>query len=169
MLFFGWMSWGPVQFRVSEALTVLALFTPYAVVGLGLGCVVANLVNIPLSGVGALGMLDVVFGSVATVCGAAFTWHFRERRALAVAGPVLANALIVPAYLPWMLSGMGFYTIPFTSIDLEGSYAAMYVFGLVATGFGEAVVMYLVGLPLAAALEKTGLVRILAGSEEVSA
>ena len=148
MLFLGWMSWGPIQFRISEAVTVLALFTADAIPGLSLGCVIANVANIALSGVGTLGLLDVVFGSLATAFGAAFSWHFRKRPALAVLGPVLANAIIVPAYLPIMLKGLGFYTIPFTSIDLEGSYVLMYLFGFVATGIGEAAVMYLLGLPL---------------------
>ena len=148
MLFLGWMSWGPIQFRISEAITVLALFTADAIPGLSLGCVIANVANIALSGVGTLGLLDVIFGSLATAIGAMFSWHFRKRPAIAVLGPVLANAIIVPAYLPIMLKGLGFYTIPFTSIDLEGSYVLMYLFGFVATGIGEAAVMYLLGLPL---------------------
>jgi uncharacterized membrane protein len=162
MLFLGWMAWGPVQFRISEALVVLALFTADAIPGLTLGCVIANVANIALSGVGTLGLLDVVFGSLATLLGAMFTWHFRNRPALALLGPVIANGLIVPAYLPFMLQGLGFYTIPFTSIDLEGAYVPMYLFGLVATSFGEAVVMYVLGLPLYHALEKTPLVSLLA-------
>lgn len=159
MLLLGSLAWGPVQFRVSEALCVLALFTPAAVPGLTLGCVIANVANIALSGAGMLGMLDVVFGSLATCAGAAFTWKFRSRPALALAGPVFANALIVPAYLPLLLQGIGFYTIPFTSISLDGAYPFMYLFGLVATGLGEAVIMYVLGYPLARSLEKTPFVK----------
>lgn len=157
MLFLGWMSWGPIQFRISEAITVLALFTSDAIPGLSLGCAIANIANIALSGVGTIGLLDVVFGSLATAIGAAFSWHFRKRPALAVLGPVLANAIIVPSYLPIMLKGLGFYTIPFTSIDLENSYALMYLFGFVATGIGEAAVMYLLGLPLYRVLKRAPL------------
>jgi uncharacterized membrane protein len=157
ILFMGGLAWGPVQFRLSEALVVLALFTPDAVPGLALGCVVANAANIVLGGTGTLGLLDVVFGSVATALGAAITWRLRRHPALALLGPVLANALIVPAYLPVMLAGLGFYTIPFTSISLEGSYPLMYLFGLVTTGLGEAVVIYALGLPLSRALRRTGL------------
>lgn len=159
LLFLGSFAWGPVQFRVSEAACVLALFTADAVPGLALGCAIANLANIALSGTGMLGMLDVVFGSLATALGAWFTWRNRRRPALALMGPVLANALIVPLYLPLMLQGIGFYTIPFTSIAIDGAYPAMYVFGLLATGIGEAVVMYVLGLPLARALSKTSLPR----------
>lgn len=159
LLFLGSLAWGPVQLRVSEALCVLALFTADAVPGLALGCALANLANIVFSGTGMLGMLDVVFGTLATGLGAWFTWKFRRRPAVAVLGPVLANALIVPAYLPLLLQGIGFYTIPFTNISIDGAYPAMYAFGLVATGIGEAIVMYVLGLPLARALGKTSLVR----------
>lgn len=159
LLFLGSLAWGPVQFRVSEALCALALFTADAVPGLALGCAIANLANIVLSGTGTLGMLDVVFGTLATALGAWFTWRNRRRPALALLGPVLANALIVPAYLPLMLQGIGYYTIPFTNIALDGAYPAMYAFGLLATGIGEAVVMYVLGLPLARSLAKTSLPR----------
>lgn len=169
LLFLGSLAWGPVQFRVSEAVCVLALFTADAVPGLALGCLIANVANIALSGTGMLGMLDVVFGTLATLIGAAFTWKFRRRPVLALMGPVIANALIVPAYLPLLLQGIGFYTIPFTSIALDGAYPAMYVFGLLTTGLGEAVVMYVCGLPLARALAGTPLVRQLDASEVAAA
>jgi uncharacterized membrane protein len=145
---------------------VLALFTPDAIPGLALGCAIANLVNIPLSGVGTLGLLDVVFGSLASAIGAAVCWRLRDRPALAVLGPVLANAIIVPAYLPLMLQGLGFYTIPFTSISLDGAYLPMYLFGFVAIGIGEAVVLYALGLPLAKALEATPLAQSLRSEGE---
>lgn len=161
LLFLGSLAWGPVQFRVSEALCALALLTPEAIPGLALGCAIANVANIVLSGTGMLGMLDVVFGTLATALGAWFTWRNRRHPALALLGPVIANALIVPAYLPLMLQGIGFYTIPFTNIALDGAYPAMYLFGLAATGAGEAVVMYVLGLPLFRALSRTSLPRML--------
>lgn len=164
MLFLGNLAWGPVQFRISEALCALALFTPAAVPGLTLGCAIANAVNIVLSGTGTLGLLDVVFGSLATCLGALFTYKLRRRPLVALAGPVLANALIVPAYLPIMLMGIGFYTIPFTSISLEGSWGLMYLFGLVTTGIGEAVIMYVLGYPLSRSLAATPL-----GKDELAA
>ena len=138
LLFLGSLAWGPIQFRVSEAL-----------------CVIANVMNIVISGTGMLGMLDVVFGSLATFAGALFTWKMRRHPLVAIAGPVLANALIVPAYLPLLLQGVGFYTIPFTTISLDSSWPFMYLFGLVTTGVGEAVIMYVLGYPLARSLAKT--------------
>lgn len=155
LLFLGSLAWGPIQFRVSEALCVLALFTPAAIPGLTLGCAIANVMNIVISGTGMLGMLDVVFGSLATFAGALFTWKMRRHPLVALAGPVLANALIVPAYLPLLLQGVGFYTIPFTTISLDNSWLFMYLFGLVTTGVGEAVIMYVLGYPLARSLAKT--------------
>ena len=166
ILYLGGLAWGPVQFRLSEALCVLALFTPDAIPGLALGCAIANLINIPLSGVGTLGLLDVVFGSLASAVGAVVCWRLRDRPALAVLGPVLANAIIVPTYLPLMLQGLGFYTIPFTSISLDGAYLPMYLFGFVAIGIGEAVVLYALGLPLAKALEATPLAQSLRSEGE---
>lgn len=148
LLFLGWLAWGPIQFRLSEAVCVLALFTPDAAAGLALGCAIANIANIGISGLGTMGLLDVVFGSLASFLGALFSWRFRDKPMEAFAGPVIANALIVPAYLPLMLQGLGFYTIPFTSISLDGSWPLMYLFGVVTTGIGEAVVLYLLGAPL---------------------
>jgi uncharacterized membrane protein len=151
------LAWGPVQFRISEAVVVLALLTPAGVPGLAIGCVLANLAGLALSASGALGLLDVVFGSVATLLGALWMRRFKQNTGLALLGPVIANALIVPAYLPLILEAYGFYTIPFTTIDLAGSYPLMYLFGVLAIGIGEALVIYGLGLPLLKALKNTTL------------
>lgn len=153
MMLLGGLAWGPVQFRVSEALCVVAVLTPAAIPGLTVGCVIANVINMVISGTGALGLLDVVFGSTATFLGAVLCWKLRKRPALAIGSFVLTNALIVPAYLPILLQGLGFYVIPFTNISIDGAYLPMYLFGLVSTGIGEAVVMYVLGLPLLTALK----------------
>lgn len=150
------LAWGPVQFRVSEALCVVAVLTSSAVPGLTVGCIIANLVNVAISGTGALGLLDVVFGSLATLLGSLWCRKFRARPRLAVFGFVLANALIVSAYLPLLLQGLGYYTIPFTGIALDGMYLPMYLFGVAATGIGEAVVIYVLGMPLLHALQRSG-------------
>ena len=147
-------AWGPVQFRISESLTCLASLTTSAIPGLALGTILANLISVVINGTGALGMLDVVFGSLATLLGSLWMWKFRDRDCLALAGPVVANALIVPAYLPIILQGFGFYTIPFTDISLEYAYLPMYLFGIISVGIGQAVVMYGLGLPLLKALKK---------------
>lgn len=148
------LAWGPVQFRISEAVCVLAVLTPAAVPGLTIGCAIANLAAIAINGTGALGLLDVVFGSLATCLGALWCWKLRKRPAVALLGPVIANALIVPAYLPILLQGIGWYTIPFTDISLDGAYLPMYLFGVIATGIGQALVIYVLGLPLLKALKR---------------
>lgn len=154
LLFLQGLAWGPVQFRISEALTVLAVLYAPAVPGLAIGCCIANLIAMVINGTGALGLLDVVFGSFATLLGALWCRKFREHEKVALLGPVLANALIVPAYLPIILQGMGFYTIPFTDINLDGMYIWMYLFGVISTGIGEALVVYVLGLPLLKALKR---------------
>ncbi len=154
LLFLQGLAWGPVQFRISEALTVLAVLTPAAIPGLTIGCLLANLLGIALTGSGVMGLFDVVFGSLATLLAALWCHRFKQRPALALAGPVLANALIVAAYLPIILAAYGFYTIPFTDIDLAGSYPLMYLFGVLSIGIGEAVVVYALGYPLMKALKK---------------
>ena len=151
------LAWGPVQFRISEAVCVIAVLAAPAVPGLTIGCIIANVANIAITGMGIIGLLDVVFGSLATFLGALWARHFSDRPILAVAGFVIFNALIVPAYLPLLLQGLGFYTIPFTQISLDGAYLPMYLFGLVATGIGEAVVIYALGMPLLAGLKRSGI------------
>ena len=86
-------SYGYVQIRVAEALTILPFFTPAAIPGLFIGCLIANLMG------GAI-VLDVVFGSLATLIGAVGTYLLRKKsRYLAPLPPILANTLIVPFVL----------------------------------------------------------------------
>jgi len=157
--FLGGLAFGPVQLRVSEAVCVLALFTRNAIPGLAIGCALANLIGIALFGSGALGLLDVVGGSLATFLGAWWCWRMRKNVGVALLGPVVANALIVSAYLPLLLVALGFYTIPFTSISLVESYPLMYLFGVAAISLGQAAVVYGLGLPLQVALKRTQIFR----------
>lgn len=150
-----YLSWGPIQLRVSEALTILPLFTPAAIPGLALGCVIANLSNLAIAG--PMGWLDVVFGSTATLLGAMWTYRFRARTKFALLGPVVANALVVSAYLPLILKGLGVYNLPFIPFTIESSYLAMYVFGVITIFIGEALVVYGLGLPLKAALQNSSI------------
>ena len=83
---------GVIQVRISEALTILPVFTTAAVPGLTVGCVLANL----LTGCAAW---DVVFGSLATLIGAVGTRMMRKTPQLAWIPPVVANVAIVPIVL----------------------------------------------------------------------
>lgn len=83
---------GAIQCRISEALTVLPLFTPAAIPGLSIGCVLANfLTGAPLP--------DVIFGSLATLIGACGSYLLRKNRYLVSIPPVISNALIIPLVL----------------------------------------------------------------------
>ena len=87
------LSYGEVQVRFSEALTILPFFTPAAIPGLFIGCIIANLFG------GAI-PVDIIFGSIATLIGAVFTYKLRNQsRFLAPLPPIIANAVIVPFVL----------------------------------------------------------------------
>ena len=149
------LGWGLIQFRISEAITVIALFTPAAVPGLALGSIAANSYLATQVGL-AVAIWDIVFGSLATFLGAFWTWRMRKRPLLALAGPVVTNALIVPAYLPILLAGLGLYEIPILGIDVESAWPLAYLVGVISVGVGQAVVIYGLGLPLVALLRRSG-------------
>lgn len=92
-LLFAPLSYGEIQIRFSEALTILPYFTPAAIPGLFVGCIISNFLG------GAL-PVDIVFGSIATLIGAIFTHELRNSsRFLAPLPPIIANAVIVPFVL----------------------------------------------------------------------
>lgn len=86
------ISYGEVQVRVAEALVILPYFTPAAIPGLFLGCLIANLI-------GGSVLIDVVFGSLATLLGALGTYYLRKNKVLLLLPPIVANAVIVPFVL----------------------------------------------------------------------
>lgn len=86
-------SFGEVQVRISEALTILPIFTPAAIPGLFVGCLIGNILG------GAI-LPDIVFGSIATLIGAFFTWKLREQKpVVATLPPIISNIIIVPFVL----------------------------------------------------------------------
>lgn len=93
-----------IQLRFSEALTILPYFTPAAIPGLFIGCILANFFS------GCLPW-DIVFGSLATLLGALGTYALRKRKWLAPLPPILANTLIVPFVLAYVYHLEG--TIPY--------------------------------------------------------
>ena len=96
------ISFGPMQVRIAEMLMILPLFTPAAVPGLFIGCIIANMLG------GAIA-LDVIFGSLATLIGAWGGYLLRRSRWLVPIPPIISNALIVPFVLKY---GYGFTEIP---------------------------------------------------------
>ena len=128
-------SFGIVQCRFSEMLTVLAVFTPSAIPGLAVGCVVSNLVGLGM-GANPAGAWDILFGPLATLAAAWLTWRLRSIRwkglpVLATLPPVLLNAVVVgleltlvsPVFTPQVL------LINMASVG-AGQFAACTVCGL---------------------------------------
>ena len=86
---------GAIQLRLSEMLTVLPFFTPAAIPGLFIGCVLSNILT------GCV-IWDIIFGSLATLIGAVGTYLLRKRSCyLAPLPPIIANTLIVPFVLSY--------------------------------------------------------------------
>ncbi|MBO2516193.1 MAG: transporter [Clostridiales bacterium] len=86
---------GAVQVRLSEALCILPVFTPYAIPGLFTGCIISNLIT-------GCELLDVLFGSLATLIGAVGTYALRKNRILFCIPPVAANAVAVPLIITYV-------------------------------------------------------------------
>lgn len=127
---FAAFSFGEVQVRISEALTILPVFTPAAIPGLFVGCIISNFLG------GAI-LMDVIFGSIATLIGAVFTYKLRNSsKWLAPVPPIVANALIVPFTLYY---GYGVnLPIPFMMLTV---------------GIGEVLSCGVIGLVLQSALK----------------
>ena len=85
---------GAIQLRLSEALTILPVFTPAAIPGLFIGCLLSNTLT------GCV-IWDIVFGSFATLLGAIGTYWLRGTKFLYTLPPVVANMFIVPAVLKY--------------------------------------------------------------------
>lgn len=128
---------GVIQVRFSEALTILAAFTPAAIPGLWIGCILSNILT-------GCHYLDVIFGSLATLIGAVGTyllthsrkegkWIFKPGKVsmfLAPLPPVLANTIIVPFILSYVYQFEG--SIPFFMVTVgAGEILSCYVLGLV--------------------------------------
>ena len=84
-----------VQVRFSEALTILPIFTPAGIPGLFIGCLISNILT-------GCAIPDLIFGSLATLIGAIFTWTLRNRsKYLAPVPPIVANMIVVPFVLKY--------------------------------------------------------------------
>lgn len=119
-----------IQVRFSEALTILPFFTPAAIPGLWVGCVLSNLLT------GCM-PLDIVFGSLATLIGAVGTYAFRKYKWMAPVPPIIANTLIVPFILAYVYGAEG--SIPFFMLTV---------------GIGEVVSCGILGMILFQVLQK---------------
>ena len=136
----------PVQFRISEVLTVLALYTPAAIPGLTIGCVIAN-----ISSLSVLGPYDLIFGSLATLFAAISMYALRNVRLFKL--PVLA------ALMPALFNGV-FVGFEIDFFFMNNASAFNFVDFLIQGGLvalGELAVLFVLGLPLTRVIELNGL------------
>lgn len=121
---------GVIQVRVSEALTILPAFTPAAIPGLVIGCLLSNTLT------GCV-LLDIIFGSVATLIGALGSYALRRHTWLVPIPPIVSNMIIVPFVLRY-------------------AYGATdaFPFMIATVGAGEIISCYLLGMLLYGALKK---------------
>ena len=121
---------GPIQVRFSESLTILPYFTPAAIPGLFIGCILSNTLT------GCM-LMDIIFGSLATLLGALGTYFLRRWKFLTPLPPILANVLIVP----WVLA----YVYRF-----EGGIP----YFMITVGIGEVISCGILGFLLLSVLNK---------------
>lgn len=119
------------QVRIAEALTILPVFTPAAIPGLFIGCLIGNIIG------GAV-LPDIIFGSFATLIGACFTYLLRKQnKFLAPLPPILSNTIIIPLILRYAY-GLN-YAVPFM---------------MLMVGIGEIISCGVLGIILYSALAK---------------
>ncbi|MCI9361193.1 MAG: QueT transporter family protein [Hungatella sp.] len=131
-MLFAPISFGPVQFRISEALCILPFFTPAAIPGLFLGCFLSNLLC-------GSAMLDVVFGSIATLLGALGSYRLRKTKWAVCIPPIASNTIIIP----WVLR------YAYGSVDLIPV-------AMLTVGIGEILAIGVLGNMLLVMLERYG-------------
>ena len=129
---------GAIQVRFSECLTILPYFTPAAIPGVTIGCIISNI----FFG-GALP--DVIFGSLATLIGAIGTYMLRKNRFLCSLPPVISNAVIIPFVLKYAYGFDG-------SFDLLGIHISTLPAFVLTVGAGEIITCVLFGQILISAL-----------------
>jgi uncharacterized membrane protein len=122
------MAYGPVQFRVSEALCVLPFLFPETMWGLFIGCIITNILS-------PYGLLDLIVGSLATLLAGFLTSRCRSQY-LAPLPPVLANGVLV--------GGM----LAFEQVNFGAGFWAAFAFNGFTVALGEAAVCYVLGLLL---------------------
>jgi len=146
------IGYGPIQFRIAEALCVLPFFFPSSVWGIFIGCILANVLS-PYP-------LDVVVGPIASLLAALSTMYIgklgRDKaavKALACLPPVVFNAVLIGALIGYYMSG---------SLS-SGMFRTAFLVSGLQVGFGQLVVLYVLGLPLLIYLPKTRLYKRLPG------
>lgn len=120
-MLFAPISFGPVQFRISEALCILPFFTPAAVPGLFLGCFLSNFLC-------GSAVLDVVFGSIATLIGAFGSYRLRKNRWAVCIPPIVSNTVIIPWVLRYAYGSTDLIPVAMATVGI-GEILAIGVLG----------------------------------------
>jgi len=151
---FSAISYGPVQFRISEILMFTALFSPVYAVGLFIGCLIANLF-------GTANPFDIIFGSLATLLAGLSLYKgrqlFLKRKWLAPLPVSIFNAIIVGSYLPFIFMNVSLQKLfmgGFSNLFLKAIAASPILGTMLSVFIGEAVVCYVLGIPFILLLEK---------------
>ncbi|NLO92928.1 MAG: QueT transporter family protein [Clostridiaceae bacterium] len=134
-LVLGTFGYGPVQFRIAEALTLLPAIMPASIPGLVVGCMFANWI-------GGFGIIDVVFGSLASLLAAISTYLLRRHKFLYPFPPVLFNSIIVGSYVYFLFDNS--LTLGLTMLSI---------------GISELIICYGLGLPLITLIKKNPALR----------
>ena len=126
-----------IQVRFSEALTILPFFTPAAIPGLFIGCLLSNILT-------GCALPDIIFGSLATLIGALGTYALRKWKWCAPVCPIIANTLIVPLVL---IYGYGLLIEGMSVLQCYGYYC-------LTVGAGELISCGILGMILLFGLRK---------------
>ncbi|MCL2055756.1 MAG: QueT transporter family protein [Oscillospiraceae bacterium] len=145
------ISYGPLNIRIAEALALLPVFSPIGVWGVTLGCFLANLTGF-FTGANILGAPDILFGTAATFIAALLSRRWRGIRVhglpvAAVLPPVLINALVIGVELAFVT------TVPGESFVTAFAVNAIWV------GMGQLISCGIIGLVMVKTLENTGIAR----------
>ena len=146
------ISFGLIQFRIAEALMLLAAITPAAIPGLFVGCILANLI-------GGLGIVDIIFGSLATLIAALVTYYggrmipagLRKIKPFLLPLPtIIFNGIIVGGYLPFIIPEIR---------SLNNNLGIVLAMTIGAVMLGELVVTYVLGVPLYFGIKRSRIFR----------
>ena len=124
------ISYGPIQFRIAEALAILPYFTPAAIPGVTIGCFLSAIFT-------GADVLDMIFGTLATLIAAILSFKLRRHKLLVPIPPIISNALIIP----WVLR---------FAYDIPDAIPYM----MLTVGVGELCAVGILGMLLLFALNK---------------
>ncbi len=133
------LTYGPIQCRFSEALCLLPFFLPETAWGLFVGCILTNLLS-------SYGAVDVIFGSLATLLAGLATARIKNKWLMPLP-PVITNGVIVSAVIAYAEAGS------------KSAFLSLWAMNALSIAAGEAIAVYILGIPLMYALSRIGFLR----------